>query len=339
MALSGGLRVSQGNPWLFTGRMGIALALYVLGREERSDKGTELADKVLSGVLEQLSTMKTMSVDSGLLGIGLAVDFLIAEKYVEGNPDDVLREIDAAVYREVMDSRVDIGLDCCSGLVGYLFYVTARLRHTEMGNSVQHALNCASLRNIVDRLSGVVPSCIPDLPRDLYISVLWKYPLLFIALGMSLDLKIYDAKIVVLLRSWSFYIKAYVPACNVNKLYLAVSLSYLNKRIGLPEIDEQIHLLLQACDFQKMQLEADPRIMDVNEGWFFFVSLLKVAEMQFHDSAYEIPIRNCREEMLRVHVPLYGKYVGMEGHCVDLIHGLSGVEILLSLFPQAFCLT
>lgn len=337
MALRGDLRIPQGNLGLFMGRMGVALALYVLSRKEKNSGIADVADKMLSSILDKLGTIKTMSVDSGLLGIGLAVDYLMAEKYVEGEADDVLREIDAAVYREVMDSRIEIGLDSCSGLVGYLFYVVSRLGHTEKTNPVRHGLICASLRSIVDRLSGVVPSCIPDLPRDLYISVLWKYPLLFIVLGMALDLNAYNAKIVALLRSWSFYLKAYVPAGNVNKLYLAVSLAYLNKRVDSPEIEEQVNLLLHSCDFQKMPMEADPRIMDINEGWFFFVSLLKVAEMQFHGSVYENSMRICREKMLRVHMPLYGEFLKKKGLCVDLIHGLSGVEILQALFPQAFC--
>lgn len=78
---------------LLKGKMGLVLFFYEYGRYTGNNMYTETADYLLDEIIESLSSNE----NEDLVGIGWGIQYVINNKFVEGNPDEVLSEIDKRV--------------------------------------------------------------------------------------------------------------------------------------------------------------------------------------------------------------------------------------------------
>lgn len=82
---------------LLKGKMGLILFFYEYGRYTGNDMYTVAADSMLDDIIESLSSNENET----LAGIGWGVQYLIKNKFVEGDPDEVLSEIDDRLLRMI----------------------------------------------------------------------------------------------------------------------------------------------------------------------------------------------------------------------------------------------
>ena len=84
---------------LINGKMGIAIALFryarLSGELTCEDVGCELLDEIY----EHLDSSIPISFGSGLWGIGWGIEYLIQNGYMEGDADEVLKDIDQCAAR------------------------------------------------------------------------------------------------------------------------------------------------------------------------------------------------------------------------------------------------
>ena len=183
-----------------------------------------------------------------------------------------------------------------------------------------------------------MPAEFAGISKDLYTSALWNYPILFFLLKKALSFNIYNEMIVNLVKTWSLYVCSSIPFYNINKLYLALSLEYINKAINSPSIYQYVQTLLYSIDFEELQKEIDPKIMNINEGWFFVAFLLKEAENTFKEyTIRDVFVRN-RKKIINKYLELYNGYVDGSSNKIaaNLIHGISGVIVMKVLYPEVF---
>lgn len=89
------------NNGLLTGKMGVVLFLYRYSQFANCEYYNEFAGKMLDEVLKVLG--RTLNdFESGLTGIGWAVNYLLKENILEGNVDSVLKEVDKKVFSQMM---------------------------------------------------------------------------------------------------------------------------------------------------------------------------------------------------------------------------------------------
>lgn len=93
----------------------------------------------------------------------------------------------------------------------------------------------------------------------------------------------------------TFYLKTKQPYLRINILYLAVLHAYLNEYLCFPEIKRHIEVLVFSVGLSNIEDELDTRIMNINDGWFGAVAILKKAE-----------------GLLDMDVPNYGLFLGNE---------------------------
>lgn len=330
-------KLPKDNLGLFTGKSGSILIMYVLNRQFKDPELKKIADTLLKEVMEDAISLHNLTFDKGLLGIGCAVNYLLANGYVEGNPDDLLSDIDALLYKTLKDKNVKIGISCSTGLIGILIYLVERIVVSTNRESLNYKLKMAALREVVNKLEQAMPTQFVGITKDVYTSIIFNYPILFIYLKKAIDLNIYSSKILCMVQTWTLYMGSYIPYYNINKLYMLVALAYLNTLANDELLNKQISLLIFSFDFNIMLNEIDSKIMNINEGYAFVAILLYSAENLFHGTEFEVKCHNFRKELCAKHNHLYKQYLNNipeKNFNLNLINGFLGIELLNTLYPD-----
>jgi len=134
------------NSGLFSGDMGLCLVLYLLNKDVANHETEEIADALLEKVTESIATMNDTSFCNGLAGIGWAICLMHRKECIQGDINDILYNIDAAVYKSLCNPNISFGTDLANGLIGYMVYILFRLEGSgHNGQEVQALVNEATL--------------------------------------------------------------------------------------------------------------------------------------------------------------------------------------------------
>lgn len=117
---------------LFNGKMGIAIAFYLLSRENRINVYRDFAEEILDLIFEEIHEKTPLDFNSGLLGIGWGLEFLIQHKFVEGSSLDICDEIDNKLLK--LDIRRIENYSLGNGLHGIINYVLIHIKNCIIQN-------------------------------------------------------------------------------------------------------------------------------------------------------------------------------------------------------------
>ncbi len=95
------------NIGFLNGKIGIAIFFYCYTKYCKNNFYEKIADELLEDVFENLSSNISIYFTDGLTGIGWGIEYLVRNKLVEGNTDDILGDIDRAVleYENISGSN------------------------------------------------------------------------------------------------------------------------------------------------------------------------------------------------------------------------------------------
>ena len=89
---------------LFNGKMGSSLYLYRYAKYSGKDFYERFADDLIDEIYNDINKSMLPSLSEGLSGVGIGLKILLQEKYLNGNPDDVLAEVDNLLLEECFNS-------------------------------------------------------------------------------------------------------------------------------------------------------------------------------------------------------------------------------------------
>lgn len=96
---------------LLNGQMGIVIFYYNYSRISQNKLYSDIADELFDSVYKKVNSLKDVSFDKGVIGIAWGIRYLIRNKFVEGNPDEVLPEIEDVLFKQyINDSQSQIPL-------------------------------------------------------------------------------------------------------------------------------------------------------------------------------------------------------------------------------------
>lgn len=83
------------------GKIGICIYFYYLSRWEDNEEYRLIADKLLDKVINELSNNQdfNISVEYGLAGIAIGISHLVKEKFVRGDINEILEEVDNQIFK------------------------------------------------------------------------------------------------------------------------------------------------------------------------------------------------------------------------------------------------
>lgn len=111
---------------LFHGKMGIAVSLFAYANKYDDKLMEEYAWDLLQQVYDGVHSDLPIGLENGLIGIGYGVTLLYENKWVEGELDSILSDVDEKIME--LDPRRIKDFSIRSGLGGLLLYLTIRKR-------------------------------------------------------------------------------------------------------------------------------------------------------------------------------------------------------------------
>lgn len=117
------------NLGLFHGKMGIVIFFYHYSRYTNNLIYEEFAGELLDEILEEIHDKLPIDFENGYLGIGWGIEYLFEQKFIDGDTNDILVDIDKKVMERDVGRISDMSLD--NGLEGVFHYVLSRLRNNE----------------------------------------------------------------------------------------------------------------------------------------------------------------------------------------------------------------
>lgn len=111
---------------LFHGKMGIALFFFEYGRSTGCDVYTDIAEELLDDIWVLIDAELSISFESGLSGIGWGIEYLLQNRFISGDGNEVCEEMDRIIMQTDLCRLDDQRLD--TGLEGLFYYVSARMQ-------------------------------------------------------------------------------------------------------------------------------------------------------------------------------------------------------------------
>ena len=117
---------SCSNQGLLNGRMGLAIFFYQYYRYAGDKIYKDFADRLIDEIYENINSQISADFESGLMGIGWGIEYLVKNNFIEAETDETLAEVDSIIYKSMIQSPV---LICNSNdFFGYGLYFLSRLK-------------------------------------------------------------------------------------------------------------------------------------------------------------------------------------------------------------------
>lgn len=110
---------------LYHGRMGHLLFLAHYVRYNKSPYYNELVEQFIDEICGRIEEDLPINFESGLCGVAWGILYLIQNKFIEGDPNDILYEIDRKIMERDLLRINDLSFE--TGLEGIIYYLQSRL--------------------------------------------------------------------------------------------------------------------------------------------------------------------------------------------------------------------
>ena len=106
-----GARFSD-NTGLLNGKTGIALFLFHLARATGNSEYEAYAGEMIDQIMESLHETGTADYADGLAGFGVGISYMIRQRFIGGDADEVLADIDRVIRQQTpffLNSKPETG--------------------------------------------------------------------------------------------------------------------------------------------------------------------------------------------------------------------------------------
>lgn len=120
---------------LFNGKMGACLFYYKYGSYSKKKHYSDLASGLLDEVFEAIDADTPLNFDTGLAGIAWAIEYLVDNKFVEADTNEILGDLDEAIFEHYKL----LGPDRYQEILNIVPYIISRLKNKEISvHELQH---------------------------------------------------------------------------------------------------------------------------------------------------------------------------------------------------------
>jgi hypothetical protein len=133
---------------LLNGKTGIALFFFHLAQATGIGVYEEYAGDLIDQLCESLHQDMSVHYTDGLAGLGVGIEYMIRERFIDADADETLEAIDNAIRHHIL-YHLPATPEICTGITGLGKYCMER----QPGRSEVSDEDCACLQRVVDALS------------------------------------------------------------------------------------------------------------------------------------------------------------------------------------------
>lgn len=152
-------KLSLCHDGLFYGRMGLVIFLFHFSRLYKDIFYHYIAENILESILDNLNQETPLDYSNGLLGIGTAIEYLLLNDFITGDPDEILEDFDRLINNAINIPSEDTSLE--SGLRGWIRYLEFRTSISKFDRDLKRLLlNTRNLESLKLRIKekGIDPT-------------------------------------------------------------------------------------------------------------------------------------------------------------------------------------
>ena len=146
---------------LFWGKMGISIYLYHQAAIYKDKRFSKLADNLLSNVVENINDLKDKGLESGILGVGIGIEYLFRNNFIKGNPNIVLKDVDNMIYSLLANNFLDYNnsskdIKNTNRILNSMAYFLLRLKDEKISQKQRKILEDIIIKsvNYIDQQGG-----------------------------------------------------------------------------------------------------------------------------------------------------------------------------------------
>ena len=210
---------------LSNGKMSGCIYFYVASRNQSNERYRKIAGKLLDDIFNGIGYIDSLDVRTGLAGIGIGLSYLANNKYVTGDINKVLGDLDDKIFKHLCDEKT-YEINNNITVIQLLYYLYIRLTNLENIPEQKYLfeeLTIHAINNIYEKTTSVF------FYEPLSFNLDYKLPQFLLILEKISSLNFYNERIKKIMEELSFKILTIIPLLNSNRLYLLVAMKSIAK--------------------------------------------------------------------------------------------------------------
>jgi len=224
---------SLDNIGIMHGKMGIAIYFFHLARIKKCTLYEDFAFDLVEEIYEKANSQSPRNLENGLAGIGVGIEYLVENKFIKANTNEVLEEIDNEMIKDISYSTLN-NISILRGIGSYILYFFYRLKsfkgNTQKSEELKSALNRALvlLDNHIDfNRTSIEYNKVLREPEKFDIT--WNYTSVLWLLAELVDFRLLENEVVQILSKILSLMECYniYPQLHSNRLLLCLAVERL----------------------------------------------------------------------------------------------------------------
>lgn len=199
------------------GKMGLIIYLFHLHDYTQETIYKEEAERLLDDLLENdLSKNAKLTVEEGLCGVALGLDYIVKKQFVNGDINDLLNGIDDLLFKKLVFGNMESRYSP-SQLIHFLYYIYKRLE-IQTNDNERFPFEGLIIK-LVNQLADLIDASFFE---ESYTFSIYQYhvPILMKTLSCLIQYDFYKDRIQKVLEQLSLYMFSHLPHLHLNRLYL-----------------------------------------------------------------------------------------------------------------------
>ncbi|HQG37243.1 MAG TPA: lanthionine synthetase LanC family protein [Bacteroidales bacterium] len=141
------------NLGLLNGKMGIAIFFYLYARYTNNKIFSDYAGDLIDEIYSEINESTSINFADGLMGIGWGIEYLVKNNFVEADTDEVLSDIDNAIYKHRINSPLLLSTGC--DFFDYGLYYISRLKSSSENDDLKQLMKKHHLIFLIDECERI----------------------------------------------------------------------------------------------------------------------------------------------------------------------------------------
>lgn len=217
---------------LFNGKMGLCFYFSHLAKILNSPKHQSFAEKLLGNIHSSIDKVSSIDFNTGVSGIAWGIHYLVENKFVTGNINHILKDVDDLLFRMIHLEWLNDNTKKRIDFLWLLFYYSDRLQ------TIKNKTEKEITQKLVIRLINHIEDNFADIP--------WETPTLFdlakhelalyiLLLSRFYSFNFYNYKIVKIWDNISNEVLSSIPIQHANRLAMLFAIKKVLACRLLPE--------------------------------------------------------------------------------------------------------